>query len=897
MTEKERLEAELRESEAKFGFYMEWAPMAVIVANREGRIVHFNRAATDLLGYDGATLKSMHIWDLHPAEDRDRVLRARALLFSEGHVDTEERLVRRDGQTIWVSLRVFRIEDDLSLGYCLDITDRKQAEEVRQQRMDLQDQLSKFAASAPGAIHSFRLRPDGTTSLPFASPAVEDLFGIPPKVLAKDLSPFYANIHPDDVQRVRGTLAEAALLPSPWHDVYRYLHPVKGLRWIEGWSQPQVESDGGLLWHGFVMDVTERKQAEEALRESEEKFRLLFEKSVRPTLLVDRDIFVDCNQAALKLMHLTRKDELVGLGPLDVSPERQPDGRLSSERLQELSRITLEEGFNHYEWMRRRPNGEEFWVEVSITLVPIHGKWIAHTVWTDISERKKAEARLKESEEGYRNIYENAVEGICRSTPGLRLLSVNPALARMHGFANPEEMVEAVSTQGMRLFVHDDDKNLYCILLEERGVIRGFEAEQYRKDGSRYRASLNAWAVKDMHGKPLYYEGIVEDITERKRLEDQLRQAQKLEAVGTLAGGVAHDFNNRLTVISCFGTLLQAGIDDENPLRPYVDEILTASEKAASLTQGLLAFSRKQRMDFGPQNLNDIIASTGKLLKRLLPEDIEVRLKLAETDVTAMVDVAQIDQILMNLATNARDAMMNGGILTIETSPITEGMELPENNRAMRPGRYVTLSVSDTGTGMDEATAKRIFDPFFTTKELGKGTGLGLSTVYGIVKQHGGHITVSTELSRGTTFRIYLPLAEGEARSPGVPPEPVKGGSETLLIAEDDPEVRRLMKHVLRTFGYTTVEAKDGEEAIRTFREKKGNVDLLILDVVMPGKNGKEVFEEIRKTHPNTRAIFVSGYTGDIVLDKGIRSETIDFIPKPLSTTKLLGKVREVLDR
>ncbi|HUJ68253.1 MAG TPA: PAS domain S-box protein [Syntrophorhabdales bacterium] len=763
MTVQKRPGAAQRGGKVSFGPHVERVPTPVFVVDQEGCIVHSNCAAAELSGYDRPRLQGMHIWDLHLAEERDEVLRAAALLHDEGQVDLEARLRRQDGRIIWVSMRMVRIENNLSLAYYLDVTDRKLAEEV--------------------------------------------------------------------------------------------------------------------------------------LKESEEKCRLLFEKSVHPIFLVDRDGFVDCNEAALRLMRCSRKEELVGLGPLDVSPERQPDGRLSSEKQRELDRITLEEGFNHYECVRRRLDGEEFWVDVSVTLVPVRGKLTAHAVWTDISERKEAEARLKESEERYRNIFENAIEGIYEITPEFALLRVNPALARMHGYDSPEEMIEAVGANGADLYAREDDRKLYCDLLREHGLVRGFEAEQYRKDGSSYRASMNARVVRDRHGEILYYEGEVEDITERRRLEDQLRQANKLEAVGTLAGGVAHDFNNRLTVISCFGTLLQAAIDDDSPLRPYVDEIMTASEKAASLTQSLLAFSRKQLMNFGLQNVNEIVASTGKLLKRLLPEDIEVRLKLTEADTTVMVDVAQIDQILMNLATNARDAMAKGGTLTIETSVISQVSELPLGNGAMTPGKYVVLSVSDTGVGMDASTRKRIFDPFFTTKELGKGTGLGLSSVYGVVQQHRGHVTVSTAPSRGTTFRVYLPLMEGEARAMERSDAPSKGGTETLLIAEDDPEVRRLLNYVLQTFGYTTMEAKDGEEAIRAFRDNEDKVDLLLLDVVMPGKNGREVFDEIRKYRPDTRAIFLSGYTGDIIFEKGLRSETVDFVPKPLSTTQLLGKVREVLDR
>jgi PAS domain S-box-containing protein len=421
----------------------------------------------------------------------------------------------------------------------------------------------------------------------------------------------------------------------------------------------------------------------------------------------------------------------------------------------------------------------------SSTVVGKDGQYYGK-IWTfrDITERKNLEAQLKESEERYRNLFENAIEGIYQSTPGFRVMAVNPALARMHGYATPEEMIEDVAS-GKKLFVRDGDVELGRSFREGQGVVRGFEAELVRADGSSFWASIDSWAIRDDHGKILYYEGIVDDITERKRLEDQLRQAQRLEAVGTLASGVAHDFNNRLTVITGFGHLIHEGIDKESPLRPYIDEILSSAEKAANLTRSLLAFSREQYINLEPHNINDIVGSTGSLLSRLLPEDIEVRLLLTDEKAIAMADATQMDQVLMNLATNARDAMPKGGILTIETSVVRLGGNASRTEGDLRPGTYVMLSVADTGIGMDEATRRRVFDPFFTTKEVGKGTGLGLSSVYGIVKQHEGHITVSSEPGQGTTFRIYLPLAGTGQQHDTVPEEEAKRDTETTVVAED----------------------------------------------------------------------------------------------------------------
>ena len=511
--------------------------------------------------------------------------------------------------------------------------------------------------------------------------------------------------------------------------------------------------------------------------------------------------------------------------------------------------------------------------------------------------RKEAEERIRASEENYRDIFENAMEGMFRRTPEGALLSVNPALARIHGYASPAEMVVDVADASKRLWVDHEERARYYELLEKEGAVRGFAGEQYRNDGSTYLASFNTRAVAGSNGKILYYDGIVQDITDKRMLEEQLRQAQKMEAIGTLAGGVAHDFNNLLTVIMGFSNLIQMKIGPDDHLRPYVDQIVASANKAADLTQSLLAFSRKQRINPEPHKMNDVVRSTAKLLKRLLPEDIELKVELCGADPVARLDLTQIDQVLMNLATNARDAMPKGGLILIKTGEATLDEAFRKAHGFGKPGKYVLLSVSDSGVGMDPQTMARIFEPFFTTKEVGKGTGLGLASVYGIVKQHEGFITVESDLRKGTTFDIYLPLVEHGTSQEDAPSDTIRKGTETLLIVEDDLDVRKMMTKILQSHGYATMEAADGYEAVRVYREHKRAIDLVILDVVMPGKNGKEVFDEIVALDPRVKAIFVSGYTGDVVIDKGIQSEKVDFLEKPLSLARLQAKVREVLDR
>ncbi len=387
-----------------------------------------------------------------------------------------------------------------------------------------------------------------------------------------------------------------------------------------------------------------------------------------------------------------------------------------------------------------------------------------------------------------------------------------------------------------------------------------------------------------------------EDITDRKRLEDQLRHAQKMEAIGQLAGGVAHDFNNILSAIMGYASLLQMKMKGDDPLKFNVDQILSSSERAARLVQGLLAYSRKQIINPRPIDLNAIVRNVARLLDRIIGEDIELEIIPSPSPVTILADSVQMEQVLMNLATNARDAMPSGGSLIIKTT-IEKRSNVSAASDDSTP-EYAVIAVSDTGTGMDAKTREKIFDPFFTTKEVGKGTGLGLAMVYGIIKQHGGDITVYSEPGHGTTFKMYfprIPAPSGEA----IPTmsAALSGGTETVLLAEDDPGVRNITRSMLENFGYAVIEAEDGEEAVQKFHKNKDAVRLVILDVILPKKNGQTVYEEMKRIQPGLRAVFMSGYTADIIQKKGILGLEMDFISKPASPPELLRKVRDVLDR
>ncbi|MBI4690615.1 MAG: response regulator [Nitrospirae bacterium] len=388
------------------------------------------------------------------------------------------------------------------------------------------------------------------------------------------------------------------------------------------------------------------------------------------------------------------------------------------------------------------------------------------------------------------------------------------------------------------------------------------------------------------------------NISGRRHSEQKLRHTQRLEILGSLTSCVVHDFNNVLTAIMGYGHLLQMKMREDGTYRHNIEQILASAEKAANLTQSLLAFSKKKVKNPRPIELNGLIRETEKFLSRVINENVELNMKLANDNLTVMADSNQIEQVLINLCTNARDAMPEGGFLTIETSPIKLGAEFIKRHCYGKRGDYALISVTDNGIGMNEDIRKKIFKPFFTTKKDGKGTGLGLSIAYRIIKQHSGYVNVYSESGRGTTFKIYLPVTASEVEEKKSEEfiTPV-GGTETILLAEDDIDVREFTKAVLEEFGYTVIKAVNGEDAIIKFKENKDKIHLLLLDIIMPKKNGREVYEEIRKIRPDVKVLFASGYPSDFIHKKEICEQGLDFISKPTPPQELLKKLRAVLDK
>lgn len=786
----------------------------------------------------------------------------------------------------------------------------------------------------------------------------------------------------------------------------RYSAPMKGLD----------DRSYGRVW--YFRDVTESKQIQEAIRDSEARYRLLFDANPHPMWAYDLVTlaFLAVNDAAVEHYGYSR-DEFLAMTIKDIRPAEDVAALMKNYGK------TVPGVSNAGIWRHKKKDGSLIVVEITSHELIFGGRQAEVVLANDVTERQKAESALKMAEEQYRGIFENAIEGIFRSSPEGRFISVNPSMAQILGFDSPEQLIAERTDIGAQHYVDQRFRRELESLLANNGVAMGFELEVYRRDGSRIWTQENIRAIHDVDGELLYYEGSIEDITERKRvgealseseeryrdlvenaidiiythdlngnyksvnkaaqritgytrdealsmnlidsiapeyietakemikaklagddvtayhleiiakdghrvtldvntriiyengvpvgvqgiardmterieMEDQLRQSQKMEAVGVLAGGIAHDFNNLLTAISGYSDLTLMAMAPDDKLRRYVDEIKGAGVRAAALTGQLLAFGRKQVLKPSVHNLNTVINEIEGMLRRIIRENIEFRTLLAADLGNIKADSGQMEQVIMNLAVNARDAMPDGGTLTIETRNEYLDADYARDHLTITPGPFVIITVTDTGVGIEDEIKQRIFEPFFTTKEVGKGTGLGLSTVHGIIKQSGGEIIVYSELMVGTTFKIYLPCVDEQVQRPKWvdPGKRDYSGSETILFVEDEEIVRNLVREILINLGYEVLEANSGADALSICRSHRGPINLLLTDVIMPKMGGRELKGEIVKLFPDIRILYMSGYTDDTIVHSGILQSDTAFIEKPFSPSKLGRKIREVLD-
>ena len=636
-------------------------------------------------------------------------------------------------------------------------------------------------------------------------------------------------------------------------------------------------------------DQLQRLQAEEAVRESEQQYRLFFEANPAPMWVYDLDTLgiIAVNEAAIEHYGYLR-GELMAMKITDIRSEDDAGGVL-----EDLQRSNS--GFQARRLERHRlKDGSIISVEISSNDLMFLGKRARLVSVTDMTERQSAEEALRESEERFARAFDSNPDpmSIHRLDDGT-YIDVNQSFLNVTGFSRDEVVGRTVDAVNM--VVDNQARAVWRRTLQESRSITNWETQFRVKSGEIRWGLLSAEAI-DVRGVRCVL-SVCEDITERRQLEEQLMQSQKMEAIGTLAGGIAHDFNNLLTAIIGHSQLLKRRIGDHDPVYADLVEIEKAGMRAASLTRQLLAFSRKQMLEMKILDINSVIADMSPMLGRLIGEDIVLKIDLDPQLETVKADSSHIQQVIMNLTVNARDAMPRGGQLTIETRNVSLDATYAKSHAEAESGDYVMLAVSDTGCGMDKEIQGRIFEPFFTTKEHGKGSGLGLSTTYGIVKQSGGSIMVYSESGHGTVFKVYLPRALGTAEQPEQEDRgAVSTGSETILLVEDEEMVRTLAAQVLSTVGYRVVDAAGGQEAIGVAESHQGHIDLLLTDAVMPEMSGMELVDRLQRIRPDMSVLMMSGYSREAMAG-AVLSQGISLLQKPFTPVDLCRKVREVLDR
>ncbi len=626
-----------------------------------------------------------------------------------------------------------------------------------------------------------------------------------------------------------------------------------------------------------------RKDIEKILREERSNLQAILESTPYGVIVIDKDkTIMYANQEALRIMGYDHMSAIVG---------RLCHETLCPSEADKCPILDLGQVVDKSEKILIRSDQTE--VPILKTVVPLmfDDEEVLLEAFVDISRRKEAENFVNE-------ILETVDEAFLVIDKDYKILSANRAYC-------DQSKVPLEDIVGRHCYEISHGIDIPCFESGEECAVRNtFITDRSHSSlhvhksskGEEIYVETKSFPVRDISGKTSAAIEIINDITEKNKLEEQLRQSQKLEAIGTLTGGVAHEFNNILTAIIGYGEFLQEGLKEEKKLKRYADHVMDSARRAARLTEGLLTYSRKQRTNMGPFNINDVIRNSVEILSTFIGKNIELRTTIIDEDLIVVGDISQIEQVFMNLSANAADAMPDGGVLTIQSELLQLDNEFVNEQFTIPHGKYILCTVSDTGIGMDKETQQKIFEPFFTTKGVGRGTGLGLSMVYGIVKKHKGYINVESETDKGTVFRIYLPLSESRPEK-GEPADysDIMRGDETILIAEDDQKVRVYMKEMLESAGYRVIEAMDGDEALIKYSEHRDEIDLLILDVVMPKRKGLDVYRKIKKMRSDIEVIFVSGYLTDDESAKEIIKKGYTFLPKPVDSRDMFRKIRQVI--
>ena len=895
ITDHKKAEEALRESEVKYREFFSTSRDCVFITSPDGCWLDFNESAMELFGYDSRkALSDVPIFQLYAdAEDRVAFL---ALVERQGFVKEHPvKLKRKSGEVFdsLITASCLRRADGSVRGFAgtiRDVTERSKADEALRES---EEKLKGISNSVQDSIIVVNDR--GEVS--FWNPAAERMFGYTAsETLGKNvhelLAPrefadaYYAGV--DGFAETGQGAAVGRILPLTAVRRNGEIFPIE-------LSLSSFRMDG--RWHavGAARDITERKKAEDALRESEQRYRRLFEDAPLIYVMTRHEhgvpVIHDCNGLFLSSLGYLREE---------VQGKPLADFYSTESRAELLERggyaraLAGEFFIGERELLTR---GGTFIPTILYTATELDpaGQVIgARGMFVDITERKKAEEALRRSERLYRSVIENIEDVFYRSDAEGRLLMASPSGAILFGYDSVDEMIGLPLES---LWVNPDESQRLLDIVKEQAKVTDFEGLLRKKDGSAFAASLSTHFYRDEDGTVLGTEGIIRDISERRRIEAQLLRSQKMEAMGTLAGGVAHEINNLLQVVLGHADMLlvKGGMDATSGRS--LEAIRSAARNGSDLVNRILTFSRKAESKMRPLNLSDEVRRIEEMLRRTIPRMISLEMSLEENLPMISADPSQIGQILLNLAINARDAMPEGGRLVFETGNATIREGYYRTHPEVKPGKYVLLAVSDTGQGMDEGVSDHIFEPFFTTKQPGQGSGLGLSIVFGVVKSHGGHITCYSEVGVGSTFKILFPvLAEGLQPDPATTIEMPGGGTETLLLVDDEDGVRTLGAEMLEMAGYTVLTSANGREALEVYRNKRESISLVILDLIMPEMSGRHCLEQLLRMNPTAKVLVASGYAANGPAKETRESGATGFVSKPFDMKEILLAIRKCLD-